>query len=446
MGLTPGRAGGLPPGTSPEVKGPPAPILMVGVPLTGPLPAADLYLGSLRHLELVPAGRPVLALGSTGASLAVALDRTAELVANGQRACVLVQGDPGFFGIGQAFSDRFGPGSLEVRPAPSAVSLAFARLGLHWDDAVVVSPQGRNPADAFVVAHRASSSGHKVAVLAGADAPPERVGQALLEASATNALASTPTATARHPADLGRERLTVAVCSRLGTPREQVTITDLRGLARGTWDPPSIVLLLPSQALEAHSPPTVVWSAGSLSWLGGARFGRDPGAFQYRDSMVAKPEVRAVVLSKLDLPLVGVFWDVGAGSASVATEAALLAPALEVHAIEGDPRAATQARANASRHSAAVKVHNIHAPEGLAGLPTPDRVFVRGGGTEVLDACLRRLAGGGRMVMATTSLAGAIVAAERLGALVQVSVAGGEWRDGEWRLVGDDPVFVAWGP
>jgi len=91
-------------------------------------------------------------------------------------------------------------------------------------------------------------------------------------------------------------------------------------------------------------------------------------------------------------------------------------------------------------------VHNIRAPEGLAGLPTPDRVLVRGGGTDVLDACLGRLAGGGRLVRTTTSLAGAIVAAERLGALVQVSVAGGEWRDGEWRLVGDDPVFVAWGP
>ena len=34
---------------------------------------------------------------------------------------------------------------LEVHPAPSSVALAFARLGLPWDDALVVSAHGRDP-------------------------------------------------------------------------------------------------------------------------------------------------------------------------------------------------------------------------------------------------------------------------------------------------------------
>jgi precorrin-6Y C5,15-methyltransferase (decarboxylating) len=445
--------GTFPPATSPELKSLPAPVLVVGLPLAGRLPEADLYVGGLRHLEIVPPGQAVLALGSTGASLAAALDRTAEVVARGRRVCVLTQGDPGFFGIGRAFAERFGPGSLEIRPAPSPVSLAFASLGLPWDDAIVVSAQGRNPVDALALAHRASSGGHKVAVLSGTDAPPERIGQVILEARALDAAAGPGKAAAaqlrppRQPAPRNHEQLTVAVCSRLGSAQERVTLTDLDGLASGAWDPPSVVLLLPAEALEAHRPPALVWSGATRSWLGGAGFGRDASAFLHRDEMANRPEVRAVVLSKLDLPLAGVLWCVGAGAGSLAIEAVLLAPGLEVHAIEEDPRAATQARANAGRHSAAVKVHNLHAPVGLAGLPKPDRVFIRASGRDVLEACLENLVVGGRVVTTATSLEGALAAAEQLGALVQVTIAGSErGPGGGWRLAGDDPVFIAWGP
>jgi precorrin-6B C5,15-methyltransferase / cobalt-precorrin-6B C5,C15-methyltransferase len=439
--------GSFPPAASLKLKASQAPILVVGLPPAGSLPEADLYVGALRHLEMVPAGRAVLPLGSTGASLAVALDRTAEIISSGRRVCVLTQGDPGFFGIGRAFADRFGPGSLEVRPAPSSVSLAFARLGLPWDDAIVVSAQGRNPVDAFLVAHRASSTGHKVAVISGPDAPPERVGQAVLEAGALDAVTGPGRGTGGHAAPLPGGQLTVAICSRLGMAQERVTVTDLAGLAAGTWDPSSLVLLLPSEALEAHRTPAVVWSTASRAWLGGVSFGRDAGAFLHRDAMTNQPEVRAVVLSKLDLPLVGVLWTVGAGAASLAIEAVSLAPGLDVHAVEEDPRAATQARTNANRLSAAVKVHNVHAPEALAGLPRPDRVFVRAGGRDVLEACLGHLAPGGRLVAASTSLEGALTAADRLGAVVQVSVAGSErGPEGDWHLAGDDPIFIAWGP
>jgi hypothetical protein len=94
--------GTFPPSTAPEPTESPAPILVVGMPPSAPLPEADLYVGAPRYLELVPPGSPVLALGPTGTSLAAAFDRTADVVAAGRRVCVLAQGDPGFFGIGRA--------------------------------------------------------------------------------------------------------------------------------------------------------------------------------------------------------------------------------------------------------------------------------------------------------------------------------------------------------
>ncbi len=426
--------GSFPPPPLVRVDGPGAPIVVVGMPQAQPLPPADLYVGTARHLEATPIGSTSLVLGPNGADLATALERIAAVVAAGKHVCVLAGGDPGFFGVGRALAERFGPASLEVHPAPSAISLAFARLGLPWDDAVVVSAEGRSSNEALAAAHTATASGHKVAVLTGAGTTPEKVGQALLAARGPGTQPPAP------------KELTVAVCSRLGTPREQVSLTDLDGLAQGSWEPASVVVLLPERALGSHGPPPVVWAPGSRSWLSGTRFGRGAGAFANREGMAATPEVRAIVLSKLELPLAGVLWDVGAGSASVAIEAALLAPGLEVHAVEEDPRTATQARNNAARHAARIRVHNLHAPDGLDGLPRPDRVFVGGGGPEVVEACARYLRPGGRVVASFKSLGQAVPVAGLLGALVQVSVSQAAPAGGHWDLVASDPVFVAWGP
>ena len=112
--------------------------------------------------------------------------------------------------------------------------------------------------------------------------------------------------------------------------------------------------------------------------------------------MITKAEVRAVALGKLALPLTGVLWDVGAGSGSIAVECARLRPALRVIAVEQNAEDAARITANAQRHGATVEVVCGTAPRHLATLPDPDRVFVGGGGLDVLDAALTRLRPGGR--------------------------------------------------
>ncbi len=94
-----------------------------------------------------------------------------------------------------------------MHPAPSSITLAFARVGLPWDDAVIATCHGRpiEPAAAAVADH------HKVAVLVSRDSPPEALGRAVVAAGS-------------QPRD-------VWVCSRLGEAGESVTHTDLDGLA-----------------------------------------------------------------------------------------------------------------------------------------------------------------------------------------------------------------------
>ena len=63
---------------------------------------------------------------------------------------VLASGDPGFFGIVRSLRAR---GIVPtVIPAVGSVALAFARLGLDWDDALVLSAHGRDPGPVIAAA------------------------------------------------------------------------------------------------------------------------------------------------------------------------------------------------------------------------------------------------------------------------------------------------------
>ena len=364
---------------------------------------ADLVVGGRAHLEAVRAnGRSVV----VGGDLGPVLDAIA---ACHGKVCVLASGDPGFFGIVRALAERFGPEALDVHPAPSSVSVAFARLGLPWDDATVVSAHGR-PVGA---AAQEAAGVPKAAVLTSPEAPPERVGAELLALGAP------------HRA---------VVCSRLGLGDEVVEAVDLEVLAAGRWDPRSVVVLL---APESDGVPT----EKVLAW------GRPEHAFAHRRGLVTKAEVRAVALGKLGLPPTGVLWDVGAGSGSVAVECAALAPALRVVVVEQDAEACEQIRRNAGTWGVSVEVVEGRAPEALDALPDPDRAFVGGGGLDVLDEVLARLRPHGRAVATFAALDRAAAAFDRLGHLCQVSAARGErLPDGGLRLAAANPVFVVWGP
>ena len=376
---------------------PELPIVVVGMP--APVPDADLIVGGRRHLEGVPGRHLVI-----GGDLGPVLDAIA---AEPGRVCVLASGDPGFFGIVRALGERFGAGALDVRPAPSSVSLAFARLGLPWDDATVVSAHGRP----LRAAARRAAAAPKAAVLTSPDSPPEALGKELLV--------------------LGARHRRAVLCSQLGTAQESVTETDLDGLAAGTWDPVSVVVLLEAPATGTETAPVLAWGAPEHE-------------FAHRDGMITKAEVRAVALGKLGLPPAGVLWDVGAGSGSVTVECARVSPGVRVFAVD---REVERLQANVTAHGVRVDVIEGEAPAVLAGLPDPDRAFVGGGGLDVLDAVLARLAPGGRVVAAFAALDRAAAAAQRLGHMVQVGVSrAAVLPDGGIRLAAENPVFVAWGP
>lgn len=374
----------------------------VGKEARAAIEAATVVAGAPRHLRiLAPPGVRTLRIDGP---LTHVLD---EVERERGGVCVLASGDPGFFGIVRALADRVGSERLDVHPAPSSVSLAFARLGIPWDDAAVISAHGRPLADAA----RRAVLHPKAAVLMAPDAPPEALGRELLALGATQRRA--------------------AVCVRLGEPDERVDVVTVDEMATGAFDPLSVVVLLDGDGVAPR--PTLEW-------------GRSEGQFAARDGLVTKAEVRAVALGKLALPETGVVWDVGAGSGSAAIEIAALAPRSRVFAVEQRAPDAARIAENACAHGVTIEVVHGTAPAALGALPDPDRVFVGGGGGPVVEVAIARLRPGGRVVATFAALDRAAAAYERLGNLAEVSVSRGKPLAGGVRLEAENPVFVVWGP
>jgi precorrin-6Y C5,15-methyltransferase (decarboxylating) len=362
---------------------------------TEPLLAdADVVAGGRAVLAaLAPAGARRVPFGAGLADTLAALGREEG------RVCVLASGDPGFFGVVRALGAAAGRDRLDVHPAPSSVALAFARLGLPWDDALVVSAHGRDPRPAIHAALRHP----KVAVLTEPRTPAAEIVAAL--------------------AGSGRR---VTVAEALGTPRERV----------GGGAP--------------FAAPNVVIVEGDETAPRAERWALPEDAFEHRAGMITKAEVRALALASLGPGTGDLVWDVGCGSGSVAIECARLGAA--VIAVDPDPEAIALTTRNAATHDVPVRTVTGAAPAALAGLPEPDATFVGGGG-EALGAILAHVAPiTRRAVVVTVALVERIAPAlERLAAhgldVTATTLQASRLRPlaGGHRLAAENPVTVITG-
>lgn len=372
---------------------------------------ATLVVGGARHLATVDgcgAGTRI-EVGAGATPWADAVQQVATAAGAGEPCAVIASGDPGFFGVVRGL--RSAGVAVRSWPGASSVAAAFGRIGRSWEDALVVSAHGR-PADAALAAARTAP---KVAVLTGPQAPAGLFVDALRAA--------------------GRD---VWVAERLGEPDERV-----RHGAHCVppFAEPNVVLAIDPD------PDQVNWRSGHDPVPAGWALPEE--AFEHRDSMVTKSEVRALALARI-APRVGqTVWDIGAGSGSVAIECARFGA--DVVAVEHDGDQCERLQRNASRHSVRVEVVAGTAPGALTGVRTPDAVFVGGGGVDVI-AHVASLPTPRRVVVALAALervSPTLDSLQRNGFDVDaVQLSAARLRalpDGTHRLAATNPVIVAWG-
>lgn len=325
------------------------------------LSQATILVGGERHLAMLPAEDTREKLLWTSP-----IEDSVERIIRrrGQAICVLASGDPMCYGIGVTLSRRVSIAEMTIVPAPSAFSLACARLGWSLTDVATLSLCGRDPALLNAMLY----PGARLLVL-GADR-------------------FTPATVTKLLCQNGFGNSQIAVLERMGGIHERIT----EGVA-SSWTATDLadlntiaITCIPSSTLPlrpyTHSP------------------GLPDTAYQH-DGQLTKREIRAVTLTAL-APLPGqLLWDVGAGCGSISIEWMRSDIRCRAIAIEQHPTRLQYIADNA----AALGTPNLKiiagvAPDAFKGLPNPDAIFIGGGLTtpDLLQTCWQALQAGGRLV------------------------------------------------
>lgn len=289
---------------------------------------------------------------------------------------VLASGDPLFYGTARYVCSRLGKERFEVVPHVSSMQLAFARVKESWEEAFLANLSGQSIERVLDRIRGADTVG----LFTSDQWPPPAVARALL--------------------DDGIDSFQAYVCENLGSPDERVTQGSLADIAADSFGPLNVMILIRKA--------TVTDKPGQV---GERLFGnRDESFLQSRPKrgLLTPSEVRSLALAELSLRPDSVVWDVGAGSGSVGLEAARLAAAGRVFAIEMDPDDHRLIGSNAERF----RIGNLtpilgRAPEAWADLPDPDAIYVGGSGRDVtmlVEEAWKRLRPGGRLVTACQSI------------------------------------------
>jgi precorrin-6Y C5,15-methyltransferase (decarboxylating) len=286
----------------------------------------------------------------------------------GRPVCVLASGDPFHYGVGAVLARHIDAREMIVVPAPSAFSLAAARLGWPLQQTVLLSLHGRM---LDLIRPHLQPGAHILALTSDGEGPA--------------ALAKLLTETG-----FGVSRLTVLEA--LGGPRERIRVTTAAGFELGAMDPLNVVAIEVAAATDAR----VQTLAAGL-----------PDNLFEHDGQITKREIRAVTLSSLAPRRDELLWDIGAGSGSVAIEWLLADPGMRAIAVEERADRAARIRRNAAAFGVpGLDIIEGAAPAALSGLATPDAVFIGGGASDAgtLDAAARALRSGGRLVVNAVTL------------------------------------------
>ena len=371
------------------------------------LDASGLIIGSARLVEALGkrAARTVCLVAP--AAIAEELRAATEDVAS-----VVMSGDVGFYSGATGLYEHLQ--GMDVRAIPGISSLTYlcARLRVPWQDVCVVSAHGRDQnLVGAVQTHR------RTFVLAGTGA-------------------SSASALCARLAGRGLGDVRVTVAERLSYPDERIVAGTAAELAGEEFASLSVLLV------ENDRPIEVPTAAPSLA----------DDAFVRGDVPMTKEEVRALAIAKLRIRRADVVWDVGAGTGSVSVEAARAAAEGQVLAIERRPEALGLLERNKARFGLSnLRIVAGEAPEALACLPAPNRVFVGGSSgrlAEILAAAVEANPAVGLCLAAITleTLSACLGCIERLGLrdvdIVQVSVAKARAVGGRHLMMGGNPIYL----
>ena len=264
-------------------------------------------------------------------------------------ASVLLSGDVGFYSGATALCERLEAEGFGVESIAGVSSLNYfcAKVRVPWQDAFLVSAHGR--------AHNAVGavqSHAKTFIITGGATKVQDICSSLTSC--------------------GMGDVRVYAGENLSYDDERVVCASASAMASESFGDLAVMLAINER------PVVRAFSAPSLG----------DEEFERAQVPMTKEEVRAIIVSKMRVARDFTVWDVGAGTGSVSVELALACPEGRVYAVEKNPDAAKLVERNKEKFGASnLTLVMGRAPEALAKLPRPDRVFI-GGSSGAADAIL----------------------------------------------------------
>lgn len=260
-----------------------------------------------------------------------------------ENAAILVSGDCGFFSAAQTLSELFPNAETEIISGISTPVYFCAKIKKPWQSMKFVSLHG---AEANVVRHVCENE-HCFFLLGGS---------------------VTPSEICRKLCEYNMEKTQVYIGENLAYPSEKIYIGEAAEFTKiecGSL----CVLVTENQNFERAKP-----------------IGIPDEKFLRGKVPMTKSEVRAAVISKLEISENSTCWDIGSGTGSVSVEMALQCASGTVCAIEKKAEAAELTRQNCKKFGCDnVRIYTGTAPEILEELPAPDRAFIGGSGRKISE-------------------------------------------------------------
>lgn len=378
---------------------------------------ADILIGGKRHLAAFQ-DYPSEKMEITGG-----IDRIADFIRKNirhKKIVVMASGDPLFFGIGATLVTALGLDNIRIHPNISSIAAAFSRIKEPWDDVRVISLHGKRPLSPLFKALEENS---RVAVFTDAKKSPSWLAGELIKK--------------------GMRNFHMCVLENLGMDDESISWHPLEQAAVKSFSSLNVVILKKCPESDSVSHPKNFY------------LGAEDDLFEHEAGLITKSEIRAVTLSRLRLWPGLVFWDLGAGSGSIAIEASLLLGNGKIIAVEQKEERIKLIEQN-KKHFNVNNLFIVKAvmPDGLNDLPVPDRIFIGGGGKElgiIIECAAARLKKNGVIVVNTVlfnSFETARMTLDKLGfkiEVAQIQISKSSPMPHDARFIALNPVWIITG-
>jgi len=328
---------------------------------------AQVIVGGDRHLAMLPRDderEKLIWTSPISASVEEIIRR------RGQSVCVLASGDPMCYGIGVTLTRHLPVTEMTIIPAPSAFSLACARLGWSLAEVETLSLNGRSPS----LLQSYISAGARLLILSEGKSTPVLVAQMLTQRG------------------FGKSQMTVL--ERMGGTQERIVES-----TASSWTETELANLN-TIAVHCQADPGAI----CLPRLPGL-----PDNAYHHDGQLTKREVRAITLAALAPTPGELLWDVGAGCGSISIEWMRTHSRCRAIAIEQNPSRLQYIADNAATLGTPnLQIIQGKVPTALKDLPTPDVIFIGGGITAdgLFEECWTALRSGGRLVANVVTVEG----------------------------------------